>query len=85
MAAVILDEPGDLFDSDWGRLFLTKTTAVAIAAGLGAFNHFRLRPALEQRPDDPALAKELRTSLVAESAVLVVVIVLTAWLVAAAT
>lgn len=85
MAAVILDEPGDLFDSDWGRLFLAKTTAVVLAAGLGAFNHFRLRPALEQRPDDPALAKELRTSLVAESAVLVVVIVLTAWLVAAAT
>lgn len=85
MAWMILDAPGDLFGTSWGRILLVKTAAVAVAAGLGAFNHFRLRPALEQRPDDPALARELRTSLSIESAVLVGVVVLTAFLVAAAT
>lgn len=85
MAWMILDAPGDLFGTSWGRILLVKTAAVAVAAGLGAYNHFRLRPALEQRPDDPVLARELRTSLSIESAVLVGVVVLTAFLVAAAT
>ncbi len=84
MAIMILDRPGDLVDTEWGRLLLAKTAAVAVAAGIGAFNHFRLRPALERRPDDPALAHELRITLAVESAIFVVVIVLTAWLVAAA-
>jgi hypothetical protein len=38
-----------------------------------------------QRPDDPALAKELRAALTIESIVFIAVIALTAVLVAAAT
>ena len=85
MAAMIVDQPDQVLDSDWGRLLAAKTTAVALVAGLGAFNHFRLRPALEQRPDDAALAKKLRISLTGESAIFLVIIGLTAWLVVAAT
>jgi copper transport protein len=85
MTVLVLDAPGDLYDTEWGRLLLIKVLAVAVAAGLGAYNHFKLRPALERSPDDPTLAHHLRVSLTIESAVLVGVVVLTALLVAAAT
>ena len=60
MAVMVLDSPGDVFDTTWGRVLMAKTAVVAIAAAMGAYNHFRLRPALEARPDDPGLARELR-------------------------
>ncbi len=85
MTWMVLDTPGDLFGTSWGRILVAKTAVVAVAAGLGGYNHFRLRPALEQRPDDPQLAKELRVSLSVESAVFVTIVVLTAILVASAT
>jgi copper transport protein len=84
MAALILESPGDLTSTEWGRVLLLKVCAVSVAAGLGAYNHVRLRPALERSPGDPTLARELRTTLAVESAVLACVVVLTAWLVAAA-
>lgn len=84
MTAMIIDGPGDLTGTEWGKTLLLKTGAVGLAAAMGAFNHFRLRPALEQSPDDPALAGELRRTLLAEVVVLVFVAVVTAWLVAAA-
>lgn len=85
MAWLVLDEPGDLFSTDWGRVLLVKVGAVTIAAGLGAYNHFALRPALAARPADPDLARHLRVSLLVESAIMAAVVVLTAVLVAAST
>lgn len=85
MAWLILDRPGDVIDTEWGRTYLLKVGAVGVAAVAGAYNHFRLRPELERLPDDPALAAEFRSVLVAEAIVLVFVAVVTAWLVAAAT
>lgn len=85
MTVLILDAPADLFATEWGRLLLIKIGVVGVAAGLGAYNHFRLRPALERSPDDPALARHLRTSLTVESLTFGAVVVLTALLVAAAT
>lgn len=85
MTWLVLESPGDLFGTPWGRVLLVKVSLVTVAACLGAYNHFRLRPALEQRPDDPQLAKELRTSLTVESAVMVAIVILTAVLVASAT
>ncbi len=82
MAWLVLDAPGDLFSTDWGRVLLVKIGAVALAAGLGGYNHFALRPALEARPDDPEVAAHLRVSLLIESVVMVAVIVITAVLVA---
>ena len=61
--------------SEWSRL----------AAGLGGYNHFVLRPALESRRDDPGLAVHLRRSLLVEAAVMAVVVVITAVLVASST
>lgn len=84
MTWLITDGLGDVFNTDWGRILIVKTLVVAFAAAIGAFNHFRLRPALERRPDDPDLARELRITLSVESVAFVVVVVLTAVLVASA-
>ncbi len=85
MTILILDTPGDLFATEWGRILLVKTLAVTVAAAMGAYNHFRLRPALEASPNDPSLARQIRTTLTIESVVFASVVVLTAWLVASAT
>jgi len=85
MAWMVLDSPGDLFSTDWGQVLLVKIGAVAVVAGLGGYNHFALRPALEARPHDPELAAHLRVSLLIESVVMVAVIVITAVLVASST
>jgi putative copper export protein len=85
MAWLVLDAPGELFSTDWGQVMLVKIGAVALAAGLGGYNHFALRPALEAQPDDPDVAAHLRVSLLVESAVMVAVIVITAVLVASST
>lgn len=84
MTWMVIEGPGDLFGTSWGRVLVAKVAVVAVAAGLGGYNHVRLRPALQQRPDDPGLARELRISLSIESAAFAVVVVLTAILVAAA-
>jgi len=84
MTWIIVDGPGDLVGTSWGRTLLAKTAVVAVAAGLGGYNHLRLRPALERHPDDPDLARELRISLSIESAAFVAIVVLTAILVGAA-
>lgn len=85
MAWLVLDSPGDLFSTSWGQVLIVKVGAVAIAAGLGGYNHFVLRPALETRPDDPDVAAHLRGSLLIESAVMLAVVVITAVLVASST
>lgn len=85
MAWLVLDSFGDLFSTDWGQVLLLKVGVVAVAAGLGGYNHFVLRPALEVSPDDPAVAAHLRRSLLIESAAMGAVIVLTAVLVASST
>ncbi len=84
MAVFVLDSFGELTGTEWGKILLLKTVAVAIAAGGGAYNHFVLLPALEAAPDDEELAAELRSTVTAEAILLAFVVVVTAWLVAAA-
>ena len=81
----VLDSPGELTSTEWGKTLLLKTGAVALAALGGAYNHFRLRPALEAAPDDSELDAEFRATLIAEAILLTFVTILTAWLIAAAT
>ena len=43
-----------LFQTDYGRVLLVKLGAAAVLAGLGTYNHFFMRPQIQQaRPDDP--------------------------------
>lgn len=85
MAFIVLDSFGDLTGTDWGQTLLIKMAAVAVAAGIGVYNHFRLVPALEAEPESALLSARLRSTITAEATALVVVVVVTAWLVAAAT
>jgi len=84
MAVLVLDSFGDLTGTEWGQILLLKTGAVGLAAVGGAYNHFRLVPALDADPDSPDLQAELRSTVTAEAIVLVFVVLVTAWLVAAA-
>lgn len=85
MTWLVIDGPSDLWSTDWGQVLIAKVAVVAVAAGMGGYNHFSLRPALEQRPADPAVVRHLRISLSIESAALLGVILLTAVLVGSAT
>lgn len=81
LAVLVADSFGELTGTPWGRVLLLKTGAVALAALGGAYNHFRLVPALESDPDSPELHAELRSTLTAEAIMLGFVVVVTAWLV----
>jgi methionine-rich copper-binding protein CopC/uncharacterized membrane protein len=85
MAVSILDSFGALTSTEWGQTLLLKTAAAGIAMLAGAYNHFRLMPALERHPDDAELHRTVRSVVTAEAIMLGFVVVVTAWLVAAAT
>jgi copper transport protein len=84
MAFLVLDSFGELTGTPWGQILLLKTAAVGLAIVAGAYNHFRLLPALEADPDSPELLAELRSTVTAEAIMLVFVVTVTAWLVSAA-
>ena len=79
----ILPDVGALWSSTFGRLLVAKVAVVAGIVVLGAHNHLRLVPALEADPLDGEAVTALRRSVGAEAVGFVVVIVLTAVLVAA--
>ena len=81
----MLDSFSELTDTPWGQTLLLKTAAVGIATLGGAYNHFRLLPEIEADPESPDLLARLRSTVTAEAIVLVFVVIVTAWLVAAAT
>jgi copper transport protein len=84
MAFFVLDSFGELTGTPWGQILLLKTAAVGLAAAGGAYNHFRLLPALEDDPESTDLLAELRSTVTAEAIMLAFVVAVTAWLVAAA-
>lgn len=84
MAFLVLDSFGELTGTPWGQILLLKTAAVGLATIGGAYNHFRLLPALEADPDSPDLLAVLRSTVTAEAILLVFVVTVTAWLVSAA-
>ena len=84
MAFLVLDSFGELTGTTWGQILLLKSSGVALAAIGGAYNHVRLLPALDADPDSPDLLAGLRSTLIAEAILLLFVVSVTAWLVAAA-
>ncbi len=84
MAVSILDSVGELTSTQWGQTLLLKSAAAGVAIAAGAYNHFRLMPALERNPNDESLHQSVRATVTAEAIMLTFVVVVTAWLVAAA-
>jgi len=86
LAFLILDRPEQLWQTSWGLFLLAKVAVVAVVAALGAYNHFRVVPALTSTAPQEALhgdaSELLRRSATHETAIMFVIVLLTAWLVA---
>ncbi|MBT8241410.1 MAG: copper resistance protein CopC/CopD [Acidimicrobiales bacterium] len=84
LAVIVLDSPAELWQTPWGRLLIAKTVLVAVAVAGGGYNHVVLIPQLNAAPTDPDLSTEFRAAVTIEAAVLGAVVIVTAFLVAAA-
>ena len=86
LAFLILDSPEQLWQTSWGLFLLAKVAVVTVVAGLGAYNHFRVVPALTSTARQEALGGDaselLRRSATHETGIMFVIVLLTAWLVA---
>ena len=78
MTSMVLDDPGQLTGTEWGRRLLVKVGAVGVAALIGAFHHRNVVPRFEA--GDPAVVRVAGRSVLLEAAVLVLVVVLSALL-----
>jgi copper transport protein len=81
---MILDTPGELVGTDWGRTLIAKMIVVGVAAAMGGYNHRNVVPRLAVNSDDEHAEHMLRRLVRVEGAVLVSVIGVTALLVGAA-
>lgn len=84
LTVIILDSPSELWSTEWGRLLMLKTLIVAGAAVAGGYNHKVLIPQMNRAPDDPSLTSHFRTVVTGEATALVAVLVVTAFLMGAA-
>ena len=83
LAWTIVDSPSDLVSGAWGRLLILKVSLVAIAAALGAYNHFKVIPQLDAVSDNVHASRLLRRVVAVEAGVLLAVAAGTAILVRA--
>ncbi len=87
LAVEIVDRPEQLWESTWGLFLLAKLGVVAAVGVIGTYNHFRVVPRLESRRFRKRSARKagnvLRRSTVRETSLMVVIVLITAWLVAA--
>jgi copper transport protein len=91
LAVGILDRPAQLWESSWGLLLLAKVGVVVVVSAIGAHNHFQVVPRLTARRR--AVVRHagrshraggmLRRSAGRETTLMVGIVLLTAWLVAA--
>lgn len=81
LAILVLDSVSELWTTPWGRLLMLKTALVALAACGGAYNHKVLIPELAS---NEALSPRFRRAVTVEATALVLVLVVTAVLVGAA-
>lgn len=75
MAAMILDDVGDLTSTDWGRRLLVKTSIVGAAGLFGAYHHFVVVPRLAA--GDSAIERSARLTVSVEAGLVALVVVLT--------
>ncbi|MBO0609972.1 copper resistance CopC/CopD family protein [Myceligenerans salitolerans] len=91
LAAAVLDRPAQLWESTWGWFLLAKVGVVVVVGAIGAYNHFDVVPRLTARRRavvrhagrSRTAIGSLRRGAGRETALMVVIVVLTAWLVGA--
>jgi len=86
LTLTILDRFDQLWETTWGLLLLGKVAVVAVVGAIGAYNHLRLVPSLANttEPEGHDGSDRLRRSTTFETVLMAGVVLLTAWLVAAA-
>ena len=84
LAVTILDSLSELWSTPWGQLLLVKTFVVGLAVSVGAYNHFELIPRLNKSTSKVAISTELQLVVTVEAVLLLITLVLTAFLVGAA-
>lgn len=84
LTLAIIDDPGDIVSTTWGRLLLVKVALVLVAAAIGAYNHFVVVPRMGRAPGSAEDRATLGRTVTIEAALLLTVVVVTAALVAAA-
>ncbi|MEM8620695.1 MAG: copper resistance protein CopC [Actinomycetota bacterium] len=85
MALMIDSDVAGYLDSEWGRLLAIKVALVAVAVGIGAYNHFVVLPRLEAGPHGEQVLAAARKTLTVEAVALVGAALVSAALVAAST
>jgi copper transport protein len=80
MLMLIIDEPSQLFSTPWGRVMVVKLALVTVVALLGYANNRYALPALDAW--QPHTARMLRRTVAVEGGVMIVVLAVTAALVA---
>ncbi len=80
LAVLIVDVPGDLVTTPWGRVLLVKLALVVVVALMGYANNRYALPALDAWR--PGTARLLRRTVAAEATVMIAVLLVTAVLVA---
>ncbi|MEV0951515.1 copper resistance protein CopC [Promicromonospora sp. NPDC050249] len=91
LAVGIIDRPEQLWQSTWGLLLLAKVGVVLVVGVIGTYNHFRVVPRLTARRRGvvrhAGRSRRAGTMLLRsagrETTLMVVIVLLTAWLVAA--
>ncbi len=84
LAVIVLDSPSEFWSTPWGRLLMAKLVVVGVAAAGGGYNHQVVIPEMNEVGDSEALAGHFRTVVSIEAVALLLVIVITAFLVGAA-
>ena len=84
LAILVLDSVSELWSTPWGRILLAKVALVGVAGAAGAYNHFVLIPQLDGGIHRDGPERRFRGIVTFEAAVLVVVILITAFLIGAA-
>lgn len=75
MAVLILDSPAEIATTGWGRILVIKTVLVLCVGVAAAWNRWRLLPYVTRHPDAAAQWSALRTVVLIEAALLVVIVV----------
>ena len=83
LTLAILDRPGHLVSTGWGRVLLVKVALVAVVAVVGLYNSRRVVPRLDDPTPDGM--RRLRRTVLAEAVLMVAVLLTTAILVNAGT
>lgn len=83
LASVVLESLDQLIETSWGRVLVAKVLLVAVAASIGAYNHFVVLHAVPaSRIQSSVVSVHLRRLVAVEATVLIVVIAATALLIA---